>query len=162
MRGIYIVVALIALVFLASVFFYYGNSDSSYDQNTVIPGSGSGVLDENMEDEMPSDSSGTVLAGTESQKEFTILADDDGFYINGEDVDSISVNLGEEIKITFNVDSDNVYYAGLDFRGCGFDTDNISPGGSVDVEFIVQNTCTITSYWPSSNVVKDRLNVMIS
>ncbi|HEX9741076.1 MAG TPA: DM13 domain-containing protein [Ignavibacteriaceae bacterium] len=95
-------------------------------------------------------------------KEFTILADDYGFYIDGEDLNSISVNSGGNVKINFNVDSERVYYAGLDFKGCGIDTGKINPGNSVIVEFVPTSNCVITSYWPSSSVIKDRLNVVVS
>jgi len=96
-----------------------------------------------------------------SVKEFLIEADDRGFYINGADTDSISAGSGETLKITFNVRTQNVYYAGLDFRGCGLNTGKVSPGGSKIVELTAASTCTITSYWPSSDVVKDRLQVVV-
>jgi len=93
--------------------------------------------------------------------EFPIEADDRGFYINGADTGSISAGSGEELKITFNVRTTNVYYGGLDFRGCGQDTEKVSPGGSTTVEFTAASTCTITSYWPSSSRVKDNLQVVV-
>ncbi len=96
-----------------------------------------------------------------SVKEFFIEADDRGFYINGADIGSISAGSGEALKITFNVRTTNVYYGGLDFRGCGQETDRVSPGGSTTVEFTATSTCTITSYWPSSSRVKDNLQVVV-
>ncbi len=95
-------------------------------------------------------------------KEFTIEADDRGFYINNQDISSVSANKGSVVKITFQVRSQGVYYGGLDFRGCGQDTPNTSPGSSASVQFTADNTCTITSYWPSSGVVKDSMQVVVS
>jgi len=94
-------------------------------------------------------------------KEFSIEADDRGFYISGSDVASISSSSGKKLKLTFNVKSAGVYYGGLDFRGCGFKTGRVSPGGSTTVEFSPTSTCTVTSYWPSSGVVKDSLQVVV-
>jgi len=96
-----------------------------------------------------------------SIKEFNISADDYGFYINGESIALISISSGDEVKVTFNVNNDRVYYAGLDFRGCNLNTGEVKPGGSILVEFAAESDCTITSYWPSSGRVKARLNVAV-
>ena len=95
-------------------------------------------------------------------KEFAIEADDYGFYINGDGVPSISVNSGDETKITFNVKTQNVYYGGLDFRGCGQNAGKINPGSSTIVEFTASENCTITSYWPLSGVVKTNLKILVN
>ena len=94
-------------------------------------------------------------------KEFVIEADDGGFYLNGADIGSISASAREALKITFNVRTTNVYYGGLQFKGCDLDTGKVSSGGSTTVEFSATNTCTITSYWPSSSRVKDNLQVIV-
>jgi len=91
-----------------------------------------------------------------------IEADDYGFYINGDGVPSISVNSGDETKITFNVKTQNVYYGGLDFRGCGQNAGKINPGSSTIVEFTASENCTITSYWPLSGVVKTNLKILVN
>ena len=93
--------------------------------------------------------------------EFFIEADDRGFYIDGADIGSISADSGETLKITFSVRSTGVYYNGLDFKGCGLNTEKVSPGDSTTVEFTPSSTCTITSYWPSSSRVKDNLQVIV-
>ncbi len=95
-------------------------------------------------------------------KEFSILADEYGFYIDGKDISSISVNSGEKVKIIFNVDANKVYYGGLDFKGCGQNTGKINPGNSIMIEFTPAEKCTITSYWPSSGVVKDKIEIVVS
>ena len=93
--------------------------------------------------------------------EFFIEADDRGFYIDGVDTGSISAGSGESLKITFNVRTTNVYYGGLQFKGCGQDTGKVIPGASATTEFTASSTCTITSYWPLSSRVKDRLQVVV-
>jgi len=100
----------------------------------------------------------------QSVTEYIIEADDRGFYMNGADIDSISAPIGASdaaVKITFKVRTTNVYYGGLQFKGCGLDTGKVSPGGSITVEFTAASTCTITSYWPSSSRVKDNLQVVV-
>ena len=92
---------------------------------------------------------------------YILEADDAGFYDNNVDVSSISAEKGAAVTITFNVRSTGVYYGGLDFRGCGQTSGGTLPGGSTTVSFTADTSCTITSYWPSSNVVKDTLQVSV-
>lgn len=95
-------------------------------------------------------------------KEFTIEADDIGFYIDNKDISSVPVSKGNVVKITFKVREARTYYGGLDFRGCGQDTPDTKPGASADMQFTAESTCTIVSYWPASNVVKDSMQVIVS
>jgi hypothetical protein len=90
-------------------------------------------------------------------KQFTIEGDDDGLYPN-----SITVNKGDKVRITFKVRSSNVYYGGLDFRaGPWGDTGKILPGGSTVVEFTAVETFQFKSYWPASNRLKATGNVIV-
>lgn len=95
-------------------------------------------------------------------KEFTIEADDRAFYIDNKDITSISVSKGNLVKISFKVREAGTYYGGLDFRGCGQDTPDTKPGASADIQFTADSTCTIISYWPASNVLKDTMQVVVS
>ncbi|MBI2084572.1 MAG: hypothetical protein HYT70_03100 [Candidatus Aenigmarchaeota archaeon] len=94
-------------------------------------------------------------------REFTIEADDSGFYIDNKDISSISVSSGDFVSITYQVRSQGVYYGGLDFRGCGQSTPSVKPGDSIKVQFTALSTCAITSYWPVSNVAKDSMQVIV-
>lgn len=93
---------------------------------------------------------------------FTIEADDYGFYISGTDINSVSAKKGENVEITYNVKSTNVYYGGLDFRGCGENSATILPGGSTLVKFTAETSCDIKSYWPASGVLKDQMTVNVN
>ena len=95
-------------------------------------------------------------------KGFTIEADDDGFYRDGQKITSVSVSKSDAVKITFKVREAGTYFGGLDFRGCGQDTPDTRPGASAEMQFTADSTCTITSYWPSSNVVKKSMQVVVS
>lgn len=101
-------------------------------------------------------------ASIPTTKDFTIEADDRGFYIDSKDTSSIAVLKGQLVKISFKVKQDGTYYGGLDFRGCGQDTPDTKPGDFVQIQFTADQTCTITSYWPASNVKKDTLQVMVT
>ena len=84
-----------------------------------------------------------------SKPEFTIEADDRGFYPQ-----EITVNRGDSLKITFIVRQSNVYYSGLQIRGPSFDTGKIAPGSRQTITLKPDATFTFTSYWPSSGVKK--------
>jgi len=95
--------------------------------------------------------------------EFTIEADDKGFYINGEKITEINVNKGKDVKIKFDVRQVGVYYGGLDFRSKIWDdTGKVLPGASTTVEFTAAETFEVKSYWPASNRLKAVMNVIVS
>ncbi|MDP3992158.1 MAG: hypothetical protein U1B79_01155 [Candidatus Pacearchaeota archaeon] len=146
---VYSIVVLAVLVVGAIVFMQSGSDE----EDIGVPQTGGQTGEQQ--------AGGTQPEMQPSITEFSIEADDYGFYMNGAEISSISANLGEALEITFNVRTTNVYYAGLDFRGCGLNTGKVSPGSSKTVEFTMQDACTITSYWPSSGVVKDRLQVSV-
>ena len=99
----------------------------------------------------------TVTETKPSIKEFTVEADDYGFYPGA----PLIVAPGSQIKIAFIVRTTNVYYGGLDFRSSKFQTVAAKPGDSATVEFTADSSFTITSYWPSSGVKKADLKVMV-
>ncbi len=93
--------------------------------------------------------------------QFSIEADDAGFYLDGRQVSTLAVAKGARVAMNFAVRSTGVYYAGLDFRGCGTQA-GAMPGKSASLEFTAQNNCIITSYWPASGVVKSNLQVTVT
>ncbi|HEY4496784.1 MAG TPA: cupredoxin domain-containing protein, partial [Candidatus Paceibacterota bacterium] len=88
--------------------------------------------------------------------EYKIEADDSGLYPA-----SIEVPRGERVKINFIVRSENVYYGGLDFRSSKFKTERVSPGGTISVEFVADESFEFSSYWPASDVLKKTGKVVI-
>jgi len=94
-------------------------------------------------------------------EEFTIDADDSSFSIDGQDVSSITVSSGSMVRINFLVSAAQVYFGGLDFRGCGQNTGKVNPGDSEIVTFMAVENCQIKSYWPASNRLKDSLDVIV-
>lgn len=100
----------------------------------------------------------TPLPSTTSlSSQFEIEADDNGFY----PASPIAVEKGTKVKIVFKVRSSGVYFGGLDFRSTKFKTAAIPPGGSTTVEFIADESFTITSYWPASGVKKADLRIEV-
>jgi len=89
-------------------------------------------------------------------QEFTIKADDYGFYPS-----TITVKKGSEVKITFLVSATEVYFAGLDIRSLKFDTGTVKPGDKTTVSFITNESFDFKSYWPSSGVLKATGKVVV-
>ncbi len=79
---------------------------------------------------------------------FTINANDTGFYMDSMNISSVSVNKSAMVNITFNVSSTGVSSQGLRFRGCGQETNATEPGNSTSMQFIANESCNITSYQP--------------
>lgn len=94
-------------------------------------------------------------------EQYTIAADDYGYYQGSQTISSLQVGKGNSVQITFQVSATKVYYGGLDFRGCGQTTGTIAPGGTTNFSFTAESTCTITSYWPTSGVVKANLQIIV-
>src|SRR4051812_44084737 len=75
---------------------------------------------------------------------FNIVAGDDGA-----DVMAITVKKGDKVSITFKVDPDRTYHAGLQFRSAKVETDPIRPGESATVTFVADSSFSLIPYWPS-------------
>ena len=92
-----------------------------------------------------------------SIQEFTIVGDDFGLY-----PDSIEVNKGDLVKITFTVGSET-YWGSLDFRSDIWDaTGEVSIGMSTTVEFIATKTFKYGSYRPDTYdvIARGTINVI--
>ena len=87
-------------------------------------------------------------------------ADDKGFYLKGEQVGSIVVKKGTPLDIEFTVRTTDVYYGGLDFRGCDANA-AAQPGKTATLSFTPTESCLVKSYWPSSGVLKDTLEIKV-
>ncbi|MBI2580133.1 MAG: cupredoxin domain-containing protein [Candidatus Aenigmarchaeota archaeon] len=87
------------------------------------------------------------------------------FTIEGDDAvlspSTIEVGKGEKVRIKFKVRNERVSFGGLDFRSDYFSTNKIAPGSSGEVEFTADKSFTFISYWPGSNVVKARGQVVV-
>lgn len=87
--------------------------------------------------------------------EFTIEADDNGFY-----PDKIQAKINNTVKINFKFRDDSIYFAGLDIKG-PFPTIQYKLKGQqpLTAEFTMKGETKIISYWPSSGVKKAELIV---
>lgn len=99
---------------------------------------------------------------TSTAKEYTMEYDESGYYTNGQKTPSISVKGGDSVKITYQVRSTNVYPGGAQFRGCGATSASVPPGGTTSIQFTASSTCTITAYWPDTNIAKVSMGVVVS
>ncbi|HWB38692.1 MAG TPA: hypothetical protein VG604_00430 [Candidatus Saccharimonadales bacterium] len=93
-------------------------------------------------------SSGTTVGRTD----FTINANDESA-----DTESINVRKGDTIKITFKVDTSEVYHGGLEFKSDVVSSKPIKPGDSDTVSFVADKSFDFTPFWYQSNIQKDYL-----
>ena len=89
--------------------------------------------------------------------EFTVEADDNGFYPN-----NIKAKIGDIVKISFKFRDDSIYFAGLDIKGPFEDIKYKLKGEQpITREFTMKDETKITSYWPASGVKKATLTVEV-
>lgn len=87
--------------------------------------------------------------------EFTVEADDNGFYPT-----KIQAKVGDKVKINFKFRDDSIYFAGLDVKG-PFEDIKYKLGSQqpLTAEFTMKEETKITSWWPASGVKKATLIV---
>jgi len=90
--------------------------------------------------------------------EFTVEADDKGFYPN-----TLQAKIGDKVKINFKFRDDSIYFAGLDVKG-PFPTlkYKLKSAQPLTTEFTMNQETKIDSYWPSSGVHKATLTVEVA
>ncbi len=90
-------------------------------------------------------------------KEFTVDADDKGFYPN-----RLQAKIGDLIKINFKFKDESIYYGGLDVKG-PFEIVKYRLKGEQPIarEFSLKEEAKITSYWPSTGVKKADLIIEV-
>lgn len=89
--------------------------------------------------------------------EFTVEADDNGFYPG-----ILKAKIGDNVKINFKFKDNSIYFAGLDVKG-PFDDIKYKLKGEQPIarEFTMKDEMRITSWWPSSGVKKATLVVEV-
>lgn len=96
-------------------------------------------------------------AQQEGLKEFTVEADDNGFY-----PDKLKVKIGDKVKLSFKFRDSSIYFAGLDIKGPFPDIKYKLKGEQpLTSEFTMKDETRITSYWPASGVKKAVLVVEV-
>ncbi|MBS3114117.1 hypothetical protein J4448_03370 [Candidatus Woesearchaeota archaeon] len=90
--------------------------------------------------------------------EFTVEADDQGFYPS-----TIKAKIGETVRINFKFRDDSIYFAGLDVKGPFEDIKYKLKGEQpLTAEFTMKEETRITSWWPASGVKKATLTVEVA
>ena len=93
----------------------------------------------------------------QGEKEFTVEADDKGFYPG-----TLKAKINDKVKINFKFKDDSIYFAGLDVKGPFEDIQYRLKGEQpIAREFTMKDETRITSWWPSSGVKKATLIVEI-
>ncbi|MBI2658072.1 hypothetical protein HYX08_05255 [Candidatus Woesearchaeota archaeon] len=89
--------------------------------------------------------------------EFTVEADDNGFYPG-----TLKAKIGDKVRINFKFKDDSIYFAGLDVKGPFEDIQYRLKGEQpVARNFTMKDETRITSWWPSSGVKKATLVVEV-
>ncbi len=140
-----------------------GTNGKTYSNSCIAKAAGAGVKYRGQCQAMPKEestllpsSTGTAVPETSGVmetkviKQFTLEADDSGFYPTRE----ITVLKGTNVELTFKVRNSNVYYGGLQFRSIKFDSGTVKPGSSVTVNFNADQSFNFTSFWPATGFVK--------
>ena len=96
-------------------------------------------------------------APEQTVEEFSAMVNDSRF-----EPKSITVKNGSLVKITFNVETANVSFGGMDIRSSEFETGTIAPGESKQVQFTAKQGFTVTGYWPKSSNRKGDLQVNVT
>jgi hypothetical protein len=92
---------------------------------------------------------------------FVIEADDEAYYSGGEKITGISVARGTDVEIDFKVRTEDVYFGGLGFKGCGLTSADAKPGDTVKFSFRADSNCGIIAYWPANGAPKKTLVVTV-
>ena len=83
--------------------------------------------------------------------------DDSGVYPS-----ELAVAKGALVNITFKTRFNGTYFGGLDWKSKYFDTGKVSSGESKTVSLIVNESFTVTAYWPAQDAVKGTATVNVS
>ena len=99
-----------------------------------------------------------VEAAQQGAGEFTIEADDNGFYPS-----ALNAKIGDTVKINFKFRDSSIYFAGLDVKG-PFPTLHykLNSQQPLTANFLMKEATRIDSYWPSSGVHKATLIVEVA
>ena len=90
-----------------------------------------------------------IVVESPNTQEFKIDADQRGFYLDGQGIDTLSVAEGATVTLAIHV-SPNIGYYGLIFRSPRFPDLKINAGETGVVEFDGIGDFTITSYKPAT------------
>jgi hypothetical protein len=124
------------------------NNDSKDNKSTSSSTKSSNTTDTASKPASSDNQASTATTGTD----FTINANDDTA-----DLKTLNVKKGDTIKVTFKVDTNNVYHGGLEFKSDVVSSKPIQPGDSDTVTFTADKSFDFTPYWYQSSVKKDYL-----
>jgi hypothetical protein len=94
-----------------------------------------------------------IVAESPNTQEFELDADQRGFYLDGQGIDTLSVAGGATVTLSIHV-SPSIGYYGLIFRSSRFPDLKLNAGETGVVEFDGVGDFTITSYKPATTTFK--------
>ena len=97
-------------------------------------------------------------APQQDASEFTVEADDNGFYPS-----TLKAKIGDKVRINFKFRDNSIYFAGLDIKGPFPDIKyKLKSEQPITAEFTMKEETKITSWWPASGVKKATLTVEVA
>lgn len=96
--------------------------------------------------------------------EFHLAADEQGYYLGGEEITTLEMPEGESVRIVFSFNDENIYFGGLDIKSDHFSTVSYKKGSgeTKTVEFTADKDFTIRSYWPATSRLKATLDIVVT
>jgi len=149
MKKVVIIVVIAAVVVGGGAVLLTSNKSKNANQASKQAAQTSAPKENSTDQATTQTSTPTEQAGT---KTVAITADD-----TSATPDTVNVNQGDKVVITFNVKSQGVYHGGLEFKSADpvIESDPIQPGSSGNVTFTATKSFKFTPYWYQSGVKKD-------
>ncbi|HSX15248.1 MAG TPA: cupredoxin domain-containing protein [Candidatus Saccharimonadales bacterium] len=149
MKKVVIIVVIAAVVVGGGAVLLTSNKSKSANQASKQTAQTSTPKENSTDQATTQTSTPTEQAGT---KTVAITADD-----TSATPDTVNVNQGDKVVITFNVKNQGVYHGGLEFKSADpvIESDPIDPGESGNVTFTATKSFKFTPYWYQSGVKKD-------
>lgn len=124
----------------------------------AIIGGGAFAIAKNNDNSKKTDSSTSKTSESAAKQSASSASTGTDFTVNANDesadVETLNVKKGDKISVTFKVDTNNVYYGGLEFKSDVVSTKPLKPGESETVTFTADKSFDFTPYWYQSNVQK--------
>lgn len=144
MKTTVIAVVVVAILGLGGFALTHHSSDK--------PATSSSNTTKHSDNSTPANSTDTNTSSAPTGTDFTINANDESA-----DVETVNVKKGDAIKITFKVDTNEVYHGGLEFKSDVVSSKPIQPGNSDTVTFTADKSFDFTPFWYQSSIQKDYL-----
>ncbi len=92
---------------------------------------------------------------------YSITADANGFYFNGQNITSLNASKGSNVSLLIQVGTKGVPSGGLDFKGCGLASTGVQANGFTTYNINPYSDCDISSYLAGKGFPRAVLHIII-